>query len=216
VLMFVASGVAHTRTQKFTGSQSGTAVDVQVDADSDSCFTASNGATVCTDTSNYVNLAGKKSLVDSSETDSSGEGDSAGGGFTAQEIAEFDLVPGTTSCNIGGTMVPGNTSCTLAGSSEQGCLLQSVGPFSSVYRDNSSGDLLFSTTSNSLLCDDLSKLPNNFTLSETQTITGGTGKNAGATGTRTRSGHGQALQSDVAGHGFSWYEDTFTETITTP
>ena len=113
-------------------------------------------------------------------------------------------------------MVPGFASCTRAGSSEQGCLLQSLGPFNSVDGDNSSGDLLFSTGSNSLLCDDLSKLPNNVTFSITQTITGGTGKNAGASGILTRSGNGQIFSQDAANHGFGWFEATFNETITTP
>jgi hypothetical protein len=216
VLMLAAGGVAHAKTQEFTSSLSGTVVDVPVDFDSDSCFTASNGGTICTDTSGYSNFAGKRSAVDSSARDSAAEGDSSGGDFTAQEVIEFDFVPGTTSCNIGGTIVPGIATCTLAGTTEQGCLLKSQ-PFNSVYRDNSSGDLLFSAGSNNFLCDDVSKLPNYLTYSfSQQTIIGGTGRNVGATGTRTGSGHGQEFAPDTAGHGFSWFEGTVIETITTP
>ena len=94
VSMFVAGGIAHARTQKFTGSLSGTAANVPTDLVNDSCFTASNGATFCTDTSGYNNFAGKRSPADSSPRGSSEE-DSANGGFTGQTLTEFDAVPGT-------------------------------------------------------------------------------------------------------------------------
>ena len=200
LLMFVTGGMAHARTQKFKGSESGTAVDVPVDLDSDSCFVAVNGATVCTDTSSYANFIGTQS---------------PGGSFTGQSISEADLVPGNSSCNIQGTMVPGTTICTLAGSNEQGCLLDAVG-WPEVDRDSSSGDLLIMTAADFSVCDDLSKLPFNLTATLTETITGGTGKNAGASGTRTGLLKGQALSTDAAGKGFVWFEYNFTETITTP
>ena len=112
--------------------------------------------------------------------------------------------------------MPGIASCTLAGSSEQGCLTRGVG-LSEVNRDSSSGELLFLTLANSTLCIDLSSgSPFNFTLTNNETITGGTGKYAGATGTRTYAGNGQALTSDAAGNGLGWFALTFTETITTP
>jgi hypothetical protein len=167
--------------------------------DSDSCFTTSTGATVCTDSSGYGNLSGECS---------------PGGRFTAQGLVEWDPVPGS-GCNIAGTTVP-VASCTLAGSSEQGCEFQLVGA-SDVSRDAVSGDLTFSTFStDSRLCADLSSGPPfNFTSSYKGTITGGTGKNAGASGTVTGGDHGQLLTLDAAGHGLSWEESTFTDTITT-
>jgi hypothetical protein len=202
-LMFVAAGVARAGTKKFKATTSGTGLSVPIDLDSDSCFTAANGATVCTDTSQYDVFAGTKS---------------PGGGFAGQNVVEVDGVPGS-GCNILGTIVPGIASCTLAGSSEQGCELEVVGG-SEVQRDNSSGDLLFLTFTpgtSSTVCLDLSSGPPfNSSISTTQTITGGTGKNAGATGTVTGIGHGQVLTVDAAFHGLSWFVSNSTGTITTP
>jgi hypothetical protein len=199
-LMLVASGAARAGTKVENCTASGSAVSIPVDIDSDSCFTASTGATVCTDSSGYANVSGECS---------------PGGRFTGQGIVEWDPVPGS-GCNIAGTTVPGIASCTLAGSSEQGCAFQLVGA-SDVSRDAVSGDLTFVTFStDSRLCADLSSGPPfNFTSSYTGAITGGTGKNAGASGTVTGGDHGQLLTSDAAGHGLSWEESSFTETITT-
>jgi hypothetical protein len=199
VLMFVAGGVAHAGTQKFTSTSSGTTVDIPIDPDSDSCFAAPSGAVVCTDYSAYFNFSQKRS---------------PGGNFTSQSVFEFDPVSGT-SCNIGGTVVPGIASCTLAGSSEQGCKLQAVGG-AQVDRDNSTGDLLFSTLVATVCIDLSSGPPFNITASGTETITGGTGKNAGATGTSTATTHGQVLTSDAAGHGIGWFEGSSSGTITRP
>jgi hypothetical protein len=199
VLTLLAGGVAHAGTQKVTSTSSGTTVNIPIDVDSDSCFAAPSGAMVCTDYSANFNFSGKES---------------PGGGFTGQSVFEFDFVSGT-SCNIGGTMVPGIASCTLAGSSEQGCELQAVGG-AEVVRDNSTGDLLFKTLVATVCIDLSSRPPFNITASGTETITGGTGKNAGATGTSTATTHGQVLTSDAAGHGIGWFEGTSTGTITTP
>jgi hypothetical protein len=85
-LIFAAGGVAHAETKTVKGYLSGTNVAVPLDLDSDSCFAAANGATICTDSSAYVNEAGKSS-------------DS--GNFTTQGVTEVELLAGT-GCNIGG------------------------------------------------------------------------------------------------------------------
>jgi hypothetical protein len=199
-LMFAAGGAARagTKVEQCTATASG--VSIPVDIDSDSCFTASTGTTVCTDSSGYSNVSGKCS---------------PGGGFTGQGLVELDPVSGS-GCNISGTTVPGIASCTLADSSEQGCEFQLVGG-SEVRRDTVSGDLtFFSLSTDSRLCLDLSSGPPfNFTATAKATITGGTGNNAGASGTETATSHGQVLTSDAAGHGLSWEEVSFTDTITT-
>ncbi|SRR6266851_9464731 len=105
-LMLLAGGVAHARTKRVTGTVGGTGVTVPLDLDNDSCFIALNGATVCTDSSAYVNKAGKSS-------------DS--GSFTAQGVFEAELVPGT-GCNIGGTPLP-FAGCTLAAVANRGAPL---------------------------------------------------------------------------------------------
>ena len=199
-LMLVASGAARAGTKVENCTGSGSAVSIPVDMDNDSCFTASTGATVCTGSSGYANLSGECS---------------PGGRFTAQGLVEWDPVPGS-GCNIAGTTVPGIATCTMAGSSEQGCELQLVGA-SAVSRDTVSGDLTFlSYSTDSRLCVDLSSGPPfDFISSYKATITGGTGKNAGASGTLMGGDHGQLLTFDAAGHGLSWAESTFTETITT-
>jgi hypothetical protein len=199
VLMLVTSKVADAGTIKYKGSYSGSGVDVPVDLDSNSCFTAANGATVCTDTSTYVNLTGSNF---------------PGGGITAQDISEFAPVPGT-SCNIEGTMVPGIAGCTLAGSSEQGCEYKSVGD-TEIDRDNLTGDLLFFTRSDTICLDLSSGPPFDDTGTFNGTITGGTGKFAGATGTKTGTIHAQQLTLDAAGHGLVAVESSYTGTITLP
>jgi hypothetical protein len=140
---------------------------------------------------------------------------SPGGGFTGQDLLEYDLVSGT-GYNILGTTVPGIASCTFPDGSEQGCLAQSVGG-NEVTRSSASGDLVFSTVSKNTLCLDLSNGPPFNTAGiSTTTITGGTGKNAGATGTSKSTFHGQILSADPAFHGLSWFESTSSGTITTP
>jgi hypothetical protein len=56
----------------------------------------------------------------------------------------------------------------------------------------------------------------NLTASFKETITGGTGKNAGATGTETGTLHGQSFEIDPADNSLAWSEVSFTGTITTP
>jgi hypothetical protein len=198
VVLALVSGTAEAGTKDLKCSFSGTSVDIPIDLDSDTCSTGANGVTVCTDYSSYANYAGHCS---------------PGGGFTAQNIVEYVPVTGT-GCNISGNVVPGIASCTLADSSEQGCAFQSSDG-SAVDRDNN-GDLTFFTLSVSL-CEDLSSGPPfNFTGSSNGPITGGTGKNAGATGTANVTFHGQMLRSDAAFHGFSWFEANGTFTVTTP
>jgi hypothetical protein len=95
-------------------------------------------------------------------------------------------------------------------------LFQSVGA-AEVDRDNSSGDLTFVTSAATCVCFDLSHQPPlNFTGRGTGTITGGTGKNAGITGTSKFTFHGQILTADAAGHAFVWSEGTSTERINRP
>jgi hypothetical protein len=195
----LGSGRAEAETKHVKCTTTGTFVDIPIDLDSDSCFAAANGATVCTDYSTYSNYS---TIC------------APGGRMTGQDIGEYVPVAGS-GCNIGGSVVPGIASCTLADSNEQGCAFQSVGAHS-VFRDNSTGDLLFATYSQTV-CQDLSSGPPfNFTSSLEATVTGGTGKNAGATGTYSASGHGQTLTLDAAFHGFGWFEDNWTGTFTTP
>jgi hypothetical protein len=196
----LGSGRAEAETKHVKCTTTGTFVDIPIDLDSDSCFAAANGATVCTDYSSYSNYSFFCS---------------PGGRQTGQVIAEYDPVAGS-GCNIGGNVVPGIASCTLADSSEQGCAFQNVGG-AEVDRDDSTGDLTFLAYSSETVCIDLSSGPPfNFTANFDQTITGGTGKNAGATGTLSGTYHGQTLTSDAALHGFGWFEVKWTETITTP
>jgi|GEM_PF-4828560 len=197
VLMLVAAGVARAGTKNFKGSDSGTSVAIPVELDADSCFTAPNGATVCAVDAVYGNFGGMIS---------------PGGSFTEQDAQEFDLVSGTPSCIIAGIK-----SCTFPGSGEQGCELQGVTGGTAVERDSSRGDLLFLAYSSDTLCLDFSGAgPFNFAGSGNATITGGTGKNASATGVETFTYHGQQFSLDPAGNGLSWVEARFTGTITTP
>ena len=58
-LMLVAGGAARAGTKVEQCTYSGSGVSIPIDMDSDSCFTASNGATVCTGTSLYNNTSGE-------------------------------------------------------------------------------------------------------------------------------------------------------------
>jgi hypothetical protein len=213
-LIFVADGLAHAGgdhhgqdnsqnsgncqdsggCQNATFSASGTVVDVPLDPDADSCTTASSGSTICTDSSGYANYAGT---------------DSAFGDFTAQSA--YDPVPGT-GCIIAGQAQP-IAGCKLSGGSEQGCQLQSVGGTGTTrYK---SGDLPYGTVLSATVCIDLSSAPPfNFTGSSNVSITGGTGKFAGARGTSTSTVQGQELLVDPAGHGFSWFTGSGSTSIT--
>jgi hypothetical protein len=171
--------------------------------DGDSCFTATNGATVCTDTS---------SRFQAGITCSAGNGNPHVTKSTGDNISEYDFVSGG-GCNIFGTTEP-FASCTLANSSEQGCEFHSVGE-TQVDRDNSTGDLMFSTGSATLCLDLSSGPPFNYTGTANSTISGGTGNNTGVTGTGTATFHGQTLTSDPAGHGIGWGEGTSSVTVTT-
>jgi hypothetical protein len=134
-------------------------------------------------------------------------------GFTGQNLVEYVPVAGT-GCNIFGNVVPGIASCTLANSSEQGCAFQSSA--GTAIDQDKNGDLRFETVS-AILCEDLSSGPPfNFTGSVNATVTGGTGKNADATGTFSGTFHGQVLSADAAFHGLSWFELNATGTVTTP
>jgi hypothetical protein len=201
VLTFVPASISHAakQSQKFTTTESGTTVNIPLDLDADSC-TTTGGVTVCTDFSVYFTNSTK------------GTG-ALGGDSTAQAVEEYDPVSGS-GCSIFGSPAP-IAGCTLAGSSATGCEFKSVGS-AIVLRSNATGDLLFETESTTV-CEDLSSGPPfNVTAAAEGTITGGTGKFSGATGTFTAVAHGQVLLSDPTGHGFGWFEGSSTGTITTP
>jgi hypothetical protein len=181
---------------KIRAHESGSCINIPLDPDADSC-TTTGGVTTCTDFS-----------VDCTLT-------TTGTGFsTVQFVGEYDPVSGT-GCIISGASAP-IAGCTLSGSSEKGCEFRSVGA-AGVYRVSPSGDLFFTTESDTV-CEDLSTGPPfNYTVTGiSSTITGGTGKLAGATGTLTEGGHGQVLLSDPTLHGLGWFEGTAKGTITTP
>jgi hypothetical protein len=201
VLTFVPASTSHAAksSQKFTISSGGTTVNIPLDLDADSC-TTSGGVTFCTDFSVYftASLKGTGAL---------------GGDSTEQAVEEYDPVSGS-GCSIFGSPAP-IAGCTLTGGSETGCEFKSVGS-ALVLRANATGDLLFETESTTV-CEDLSSGPPfNVTTAAEGTITGGTGKFSGATGTFTSVAHGQVLLSDPTGHGFGWFEGSSTGTITTP
>jgi hypothetical protein len=200
VLTFVPASTSHAakHSNQFKSSFSGTDVNIPLDLDADSC-TTSGGVTVCTDFSAYFTDSGKATGTI--------------GGFTDQAVEEFDPVSGS-GCTILGSPAP-IAGCTLTGSSETGCEFKTVGG-AIVLRANATGDLLFETESSTLCLDLSSAPPFNGTADAHGTITGGTGKFSGATGTFTTAVHGQTLVSDPAGHSFGGFEGSSTGTITTP
>src|SRR5262245_13623719 len=199
LVLALVTGRAEAGTKTLKCKASGAYVDVPIDPDSDSCFVAQNGATVCTDYSSHSNYS---------------RFCSPGGRGTGQRLAEFDPVPGS-GCNIAGTVVPGIASSTCADLRTHGCALNAVDG-SDIWQQTSTGDLTFSTVSETNCTDLSSGPPFNFTGSFEEPIIGGTGTNAGATGTRSGTYRGQTLTLDAALHGAGWFEVNWTETITTP
>lgn len=199
VLIFVVGGVVHAGTKRFKASISGTTVNIPLDLDADSC-TTSGGLTVCTDFSTYFTSSAKAT-------------GSIGGANTGQAVEEYDRVSGS-GCTIMGAPAP-IAGCTLRGSRETGCEFKSVAS-AIVLRAMATGDLIFETQSTTV-CEDLSSGPPfNVTAAAHGTITGGTGKFSGATGTFTAAARGQVLVSDPAGHGFGWFAASSIGTVTTP
>jgi hypothetical protein len=81
----------------------------------------------------------------------------------------------------------------------------------SIYRFDSTGDLLFAEISSSTVCFDPITTVQFY--SWVDNITGGTGRFAGATGSLTGSGTSRGLFDDGAGNGFGALSSTFEGTI---
>jgi hypothetical protein len=183
---------------EFKGSLSGTTATIPLDLDADSCSTT-DGVTICADSSALAAFAGKQA------------GGIEAGEYTGQAVGEADPVPGT-GCLIAPTTIQ---SCRI-GSVTDGCEFQGVAG-DAVLRFSRTGDLEILQLTSSTLCGDLSKgLPANFTFKQSYAITGGTGRFAGATGTFTETGRGQALDEDPQGHEFDWAQASYSGTITAP
>ena len=92
--------------------------------------------------------------------------------------------------------------------------LNPAAPSNFVQRFESTGDLLFSEQTAGTICFDPATSIQFFSV--TSTITGGTGRFEGATGTGEGSGTAKTLFEDAAGNFFGEQSGTFTVTITTP
>jgi hypothetical protein len=196
ILLSLASQRVEAAGNEFTSTFSGTFVTTALDLDGDSC---TGTPSVCTDLSYLDSIAGKTS------------GGIGGGQFTGQSVVELQPVPGT-GCAFALTTIK---SCTL-GSVTNACEFQSVGVGSKADRYSSTGDILTGSipVGGETLCFDSST--GNHAGSASGSITGGSGKFAGATGTFTESFNGKTLSSDPQGHGFGWFQAELTGTVTRP
>ena len=186
ILLSLASQRVDAAGNEFTSTFSGTFVTTAFDLDADSG----------TDLSFVDTIAGKTS---------------GGGQFTGQSVVELDPVPGT-GCAFALTTIK---SCTL-GSVTNACEFQSVGVGSKADRYSSTGDILTGTIppGGETLCFD--SVTGNHAGSASGSITGGSGKFAGVTGTFTESFSGKTLSSDPQGHSFGWFQAQLTGTVTGP
>jgi hypothetical protein len=176
----------------FSGTASGSGASVTMDIDNDACGTSF----ICTELSSFNSFAGTQT------------GGIEAGAFTGQNVAEADPVSGT-GCFFDPTHVQG---CTL-GTVTDACKFRVVGAAGAV-RFSSTGDIVTTKLSSGTECLDVSHgLPFNFAGSETDVITGGSGKFVGASGTVTNKFHGQVLTDDFNGHGFAWVTGSFSGTI---
>jgi len=127
-----------------------------------------------------------------------------GGPLTATDVSQY--APDGKTCTLPGETPNAGTELTLVGQS-------------GVSRDDASGDLLYSHEISSTICVDFSSgtPPFPFVLSASAVIDGGTGKNAGASGTMTTNASGVVLSAPSSGFGsFSAFSGTSTGTLTTP
>ena len=163
--------------------------------DGDSC---TGTPPVCTDLSRLDTIAGKTS------------GGIAGGQSTGQSVVELEGVPGA-----GCAIAPTIKGCTL-GAEVNACEFQSVGVGTKADRYSSTGDILTGIIppGGETLCFD--SATGNHAGSATGSITGGSGKFAGVTGTFTESFNGKTLSSDPQGHSFGWFQAQLTGTVTGP
>jgi hypothetical protein len=196
ILLSLASQRVEAAGNEFTSTFSGTFVTTAFDLDGDSC---AGTPPVCTDLSFLDTIAGKTS------------GGIGGGQFTGQSVVELQPVPGT------GCAFALNTiqSCTL-GAVTNACEFRSVGVGSKADRYSSTGDILTGIVppGGETLCFDSST--GNHAGSATGSITGGSGKFAGVTGTFTESFNGKTLGSDPQGHSFGLFQAELTGTVIEP
>jgi hypothetical protein len=119
---------------------------------------------------------------------------------------------------IGGTVLtsPVPTPCTLpdGGAGTSNTVLGSV----VIFRFDSKGDQLFgvSPSGGGTECDGTAGPPTSYDGTLRFSITGGTGRFAGASGTLTEHYYGQYLVFLTEGGIFGWVADQFSGTITTP
>jgi hypothetical protein len=193
--VFLAARGVEAASLKFSSTLSGSGATVTMDIDNDACGTA----VICTELSSLNTYAGTST------------GGIEPGAFTGQSVDETDPVAGT-GCFFDPTHVKG---CTL-GTVTDACEFTFVGS-AGASRTTSTGDILTAKTVSGTECIDVSHgLPFNFAGSATDTITGGSGKYAGATGTAKERFSGQVLTNDFNGHGFAWFQDSIKGTIITP
>jgi hypothetical protein len=196
ILLSLASQRVEAAGNEFTSTFSGTFVTTAFDLDGDSCM---GTPPVCTDLSFLDTIAGKTA------------GGIGGGQFTGQSLVELVGVPGT-GCAFAPTAIK---SCTL-GTVANACEFQSVGVGSKADRYSSTGDILTGIipSGGETLCFD--SATGNHAGSASGSITGGSGKFAGVTGTFTESFNGKTLSSDPQGHSFGWFQAQLTGTVTGP
>jgi hypothetical protein len=194
ILLSVANKRVEAGGNGFTSTFSGTFVTTDLDLDAVSCT-----GNVCTDLSYLDTIAGKTS------------GGIEGGQFTGQSVVELAPVSGT-GCAFATMTIQG---CTL-GTVTNACEFQSVGPGSKADRYGSTGDILTGSipVGGETLCFD--SATGNHAGSVSGSITGGSGKFAGVTGTFMESFHGKTLASDPQGHGFGWFQAELNGTVIKP
>jgi hypothetical protein len=146
----------------------------------------------------HVDLSSPASYVN-------GEGISSAGKFTSQSVNE--VAPDQKTCTVPGGVANAATEFTF---------VKEVG----VSRSTATGDLLFFTITSGTECVDFSTFPTPpfpFTATETGVVTGGTGKNFGATGTITATSKGAILTLDATGaRSFGWFKSSSETTLTGP
>jgi hypothetical protein len=179
-------------TVNISGSLSGTSITVPFDLDKDSSTGTGNSV--------QSTAAGQQNV---------------GGGFTSQAVTEGDPKPGT-GCSVALTTQAG---CAVDGVTN-GCLYNIVGGVGAL-RFNSDGDISSFQVTGGTECIDFNSAkafapPFNYTIAEDVGFTGGSGEFAGTSGSGIFTGSGRILATDSELHVFSWFQATYTATMTMP
>jgi hypothetical protein len=201
-VFLLAAQSVNAGTFQIFGDIAGSEATIPLDLDNDNCTTVGT-STVCNDFSELTTY----SLPNFNNTSG---GSFLKGSWKGQATTEVSAVVGS-GCSIDKTIA----SCTI-GTTTNGCLFTFDGG-SYVNLKDGTADVVFGfINAGGSECIDFTSFPFSFSIKESGTIIGGTGRFSGLTGSFSETLHGQELSADLQGRNFSWLKGNFSGTATIP